>query len=59
VESTVVPTDDVAIEESKITIVLTVHDDENGEPRVEINMHKSKPDTSLANVMATYSEESE
>lgn len=58
VESTVVPNNDVATKDSQITIILTVHDDENGEPQVEVNLQKSNPDTSLANLMATYSEES-
>ena len=57
--STMVPTNDVATEDTSITIVLIVNDDENGEPQVEVNMQQSKPDTSLTSLMDTYSEESQ
>ena len=51
--------DDVTSEDSRITVILIVHDDEDEEPQVRVKIHKIEPDTSLASLMATYCKESE
>ena len=56
---TTFPTNDMGTIESHIIVVLLVNDDVNGEPWIEVNIKQSKLDTSLANLMATYFEESE
>ena len=50
--------DDGEAEDSKIIVTLTVHDEDSGHPRVEVNLQASEQDTSLASLITTYSEES-
>lgn len=51
--------DDVTKIESNITITLVVQDDTGGNTRVEVRLHESKLDTSLANLIATYAKDLE
>ena len=50
--------DDGVVDDSKITITLTVHDEDNGDPWVKVNLQALEHDTSLAILIATYFEES-
>ena len=49
--------DEMATEESYITIILIVHDDVNGEPRVEVSLQKSKLGPSWTKSLVTSSKE--
>lgn len=59
VKNTVGQMDDVEKMKPNITVTLVVHDDTNGNERVEVNMQESKPNTSLAKLIATYAKDSE
>ena len=50
--------DDGAADDSEITVTLIVHDEDSGDPQFEVNLQASEHDTSLASLIATYSEES-
>ena len=45
-------------EETRIKVVLSVHDENNENPRVEIGLQVPEQDSSLANLVAAYPEES-
>lgn len=57
VESTKIQTNDLAEEEINIIIGLSVHDDTNGDPRVEMSLQKSLLETSPSIPLATSSKE--
>ena len=50
--------DDRVVDDSEIMVTLTVHDEDSGDPQVEVNLQASEHDTSLTSLTATYSEES-
>lgn len=50
--------DDMVEEEARINVVLLVHDEASGDPRVEVNLPIPEHDIALAGLIATYSMES-
>lgn len=57
VVSTMVPTNEMVTKESDITIVLTIHDDVNGETQAELSLQKLKPSPLQTNSLAKSFEE--
>jgi hypothetical protein len=49
----------MVVEETRIKVVLLVHDEANENPLVEVNLQILEKDTALESLIATYSEDSE